>query len=212
MKQFLFERPREKLKSRGASFLSSHELFQVIIGSGSQKAGVAKIARSVAKRVQKHGSGITYQQLTGITGLGHAKICQLLALFEIANRYSLSSSVRLNTSAKLEAYVKEWMSQSGKVGIFQLSLDGGMLPVARRYLPLSMVQPGVTIGEISRQSLIDNAYTVVLVICVNKDSLQPDYDELAVFSGLSSALAAVQVRVTACFMAFEAGHLVRRVK
>ena len=79
----MYERPREKLRYRGAAFLTMSELLQVLIGSGSAGYSAARVARSVEKVLS---SPLSYGHLTEIPGLGHAKACQLIAAIEMGRR------------------------------------------------------------------------------------------------------------------------------
>ncbi len=79
-----YERPREKLRSKGAGVLSLVELFHVIIGTGGGAASGSKLAREVLELHKRQ--NITYLSLRTIKGLGDAKACQILAAVELAGR------------------------------------------------------------------------------------------------------------------------------
>ncbi|HRE41448.1 MAG TPA: DNA repair protein RadC [Ignavibacteria bacterium] len=84
------ERPREKIISKGVQYLSNAELIAVIIGSGTVGSNVIDTANSL---INNSGSLIkllksTLQELTKHKGIGKAKACQLLALFEITRRFN----------------------------------------------------------------------------------------------------------------------------
>lgn len=83
-----YQRPREKLQIKGVTALSFVELLQIILGSGSAKASGAKIARIVEKLLQE--DKVTYDTLISTEGVGEAKACQILAVLEIARRFSSS--------------------------------------------------------------------------------------------------------------------------
>lgn len=85
MERVTYERPREKLHRQGVDALSSVELVQLIIGSGSSKSSAAKLARMV--EALAHTGALHYTQLRQIEGIGEAKACQLMALYEYARRY-----------------------------------------------------------------------------------------------------------------------------
>lgn len=87
MEHELYQRPREKLKSRGVETLSMVELIQAILGSGGPRASGARIAREAAPLLEK--GGVSFDQLCAIKGIGNAKACQLLAVQEFAVRTRL---------------------------------------------------------------------------------------------------------------------------
>ncbi len=84
MERNVYNRPREKLQYHGVTALTHIELLQLIIGSGTAHVSAAKIARQVAARVGSQPPHLT--QLLEIEGVGIAKACQLLAVYELAVR------------------------------------------------------------------------------------------------------------------------------
>lgn len=123
MEQSFYTRPREKLRDRGVSALSNGELFQVIIGSGSQTASAARIAKNIGT-IFAGPEPVTYEQLLGVPGVGHAKACQLLAALELSARYahtakpgSISSAIKVLTK---------------NLGLYYATLDGDKRELKRR--------------------------------------------------------------------------------
>ena len=84
-------RPREKLQAKGAQSLSDYELLMAIIGSGNKQADVSKIARDTLKLIRRHGADVNYNQLSAVTGMGIARITEILAALELSKRYLLKS-------------------------------------------------------------------------------------------------------------------------
>lgn len=84
MEYELYQRPREKLLTKGVGSLSVAELFQIILGSGSSKISGAKIARHVEKLFIE--DAISYKTLVSTKGVGDAKACQILATLELSKR------------------------------------------------------------------------------------------------------------------------------
>lgn len=84
MEYIRYERPREKLRNRGAAALSLIELLQLIIGSGNAKTPGAKLAREVEQLLVQE--DLTYTALIAVEGLGVAKVCQILAALELSRR------------------------------------------------------------------------------------------------------------------------------
>lgn len=86
MEQLYFERPREKLASKGAAHLSNIELLQIILGSGNAKASAARLAKRVAAVLSTENAPL--EHLVGIDGIGFVKACQILAALELGARQS----------------------------------------------------------------------------------------------------------------------------
>lgn len=85
MEQFVYQRPREKMRATGTATLSNVELIQLILGSGTKGVTAGRIARQVDMRLQA--KDLSYKTLTAIHGIGDAKACQLLAALELARRH-----------------------------------------------------------------------------------------------------------------------------
>ncbi|MCL6451474.1 MAG: DNA repair protein RadC [Acetobacteraceae bacterium] len=93
------ERPRERLLSQGASALSNAELLAIVIRTGSSRETALELARRVlvegARRSGGRGSpaaGLRYlldatvQELSGLNGMGPAKVAQIKAALELGRR------------------------------------------------------------------------------------------------------------------------------
>ncbi|TVR75669.1 MAG: JAB domain-containing protein [Sphaerobacteraceae bacterium] len=84
------ERPREKLRLRGASALTSAELLAILLNSGTRGETVIE----VAQRLLVEHDGLTglvradFEELCQTRGLGEAKVSRLLATMELARRIS----------------------------------------------------------------------------------------------------------------------------
>ena len=82
-------RPRERLESQGPASLSNAELLAIIIKSGTKKENVLEICN---KLLSKYGleelPNTTLNELCEEHGIGKAKACQLIALFELYKRTS----------------------------------------------------------------------------------------------------------------------------
>ena len=84
------DRPREKLKSQGASYLSNAELFAVLIGSGSSSESAVglmkRILLSVNNDLQKFDQ-LPIERLVEFKGIGEVKAIKLKAVVELSKRF-----------------------------------------------------------------------------------------------------------------------------
>lgn len=79
--------PREKLAKYGVSRLSDLELLCLLIGSGNKQVSAKVISQQVLKLLKERGSSISYEELSGIKGMGKAKTSEIIAIFELGRRY-----------------------------------------------------------------------------------------------------------------------------
>ena len=88
IKQLSLEnRPRERLQQYGAGVLSPAELMAIILKSGTKKENVLDLAqRLLSKYKMEQLSTCTIRELDQEYGIGIAKACQIVALFELYRR------------------------------------------------------------------------------------------------------------------------------
>ena len=66
------ERPREKLLSCGAAYLSDTELMAVMLGSGIKGKDIFALSEEIVREVDNRSAGIGIENLIKIHGLGLA--------------------------------------------------------------------------------------------------------------------------------------------
>ena len=80
-------RPRERLQQQGLSVLSTAELLAIILKSGTPQENVLQLSQHL---LSKYGlqqlSLATLEELQQEHGIGLAKACQILAVFELSRR------------------------------------------------------------------------------------------------------------------------------
>ncbi len=83
--------PRERLIAHGVSVLSNAELLALILNTGSKKENVVDLChRLLATHALETLSTCSLTELQSIHGIGEAKACRILSLFELNKRYTLS--------------------------------------------------------------------------------------------------------------------------
>ena len=86
-----YERPREKLMTKGAKYLSDSELLAILIRTGSKNLSAIDLANRVIN-ADSEGirslQNITVEELSSIKGIGTAKACQIIAALELGKRIS----------------------------------------------------------------------------------------------------------------------------
>lgn len=83
------ERPREKMISNGASFLSNAELLAILIGTGTRKKSSLDLANQVLSLETdgiRHLADCTPEEICEIPGMGIAKACQIISAIELGKR------------------------------------------------------------------------------------------------------------------------------
>ncbi len=80
------ERPREKLRARGAGALSDAELIALLLGTGVRGHSAGRIARSIARGSPAELSVWTLRRWLEVPGVGLARAAALTAAFELGRR------------------------------------------------------------------------------------------------------------------------------
>lgn len=89
------DRPREKAKEYGISYLSELELMAIILGSGYQKSSAIDIANEILKMLDER-SDLTLLDLLEIPGVGEVKALTILATLELARRLNVKKKKDLH--------------------------------------------------------------------------------------------------------------------
>ncbi len=89
------ERPREKLKIKGADALSNEELIAIILRCGNKEESVKDLAIRLVKNLNHFHdlNTISYNDLIQIKGIKEAKAISLLASIELGKRLVVPSSI-----------------------------------------------------------------------------------------------------------------------
>ncbi len=80
-------RPRERLEKQGPQSLSNSELLAIILKSGTKKENIIDLCHNLLSKYGLAGlAKCSMQELTQEHGIGIAKACQIIAMFELSRR------------------------------------------------------------------------------------------------------------------------------
>ena len=166
-------RPREKLHAKGPAALSDYELLMAIIGSGNAQADVTKIARDVLK-VLKRDRSLTIETLNHVSGLGPAKIAELVSSYELASRYLLDPERPIIDSPKKAVEQLSDIRDKKQEYFVCLTLDGANRLIAKRIITIgtltaSLVHP----REVFADAITDRAASIIVAHNHPSGNLEP---------------------------------------
>jgi len=179
------ERPRERLRERGASALSTAELLAIVLRTGSADQSVLNLATSLLARYSGLGgvAKLSFSDLVGEKGLGPAKAAELLATFELAGRLkSLKPEVR--TVIRSPEDVEELLGVEMSL-LEQEHLRVILLNTRNQVMAVSEVYKGnvsssvVRIAELFREAIRQNAPSLILVHNHPSGDPSPSPDDVA---------------------------------
>lgn len=202
--------PREKLQRYGAAHLTDVELLRILIGSGNQKASADTIARHLLKLLKEKGDQVTYQEVLSVRGMGPAKTCEIIALFELGRRYLIPADRPVITSPQ-DAYDQLAYLKGRKQECFAvLTLDGAnrlidSAIVFQGTLDYSLVHP----REIFAKALEDRAASIILAHNHPSGNLSPSPEDRRVTEKLKEIGELIGIAVLDHIIVTKSGY--RRV-
>lgn len=192
--------PREKLQETGAVSLTTQELLQVVIGSGNSHIGVSRIARRTLKVLSRYGSDVSFAQLETIPGLGPARICQIIALFELASRYpSTARQQTIDTTPKMISSLSALRS-SRQPTILVVTLDGGYRQIAKRTYSIATRHPSELLRQLFTDGIGDKAAKLLVGVGSENYSIEPSLFDLSFARDLRAMANLFHITVRAVYI------------
>lgn len=156
-------RPREKLLAKGPVALSDFELLQALIGSGNAQADVSQIARETLKLFKLSGANINYEDLKKVSGLGPARITEILSALELSKRYLLDDERPIIDSPERAVEQLSDIRDKKQEYFVCMTLDGANRLIAKRIITIgtlnaSLVHP----REVFADAIADRAASIIV--------------------------------------------------
>ena len=163
----LENRPRERLEKQGPQVLSDAELLAVILKTGNKNENVIDMSNRL---ISKYGvdklSGCSLKELQEIKGIGKAKACQIVALFELNKRpnFSKQNGKPIKSARDIFEYCSPKLSGADKEHFMVLHLDA-----KNKIVKDEIISVGALTGtiahprEIFKSAIKDSAHSVILV-------------------------------------------------
>ena len=156
------DRPREKLRAKGAEALSDFELLEVLIGSGNASASVDQIARAVQKLLRRGAEQLSYETLTAVRGMNTAGASKILAALELSKRHLLRNVEPLQTQQDILAQLHDIRSKQQEYFIC-LSLDGGQRLIVQRTITIGTLDAVLAHPrEVFADAIADRAASIII--------------------------------------------------
>jgi DNA repair protein RadC len=207
------DRPREKLLTHGATYLSDSELIAILLHHGTkQKTAVdlAKEIMSLGKNNLNELGKLNVKELTRVKGIGEAKAITLVAALEIGRRRQAGSYIQkpvVSTSRDLASYLQAlfgdhdrevfavaFLNQSNKINRIETISQGGITG--------TIADPRV----ILKKALEENA--VSLVLCHNhpSGSLKPSRQDEEITKKIKEAAKYFDIKVLDHIIVSDSGY------
>lgn len=188
-------RPREKLREKGVAALTDEELVAVILGMGTAGVDVRTMARHVAALIREHREAITLEQLVPVPGMGLAKSGQILASFELARRYLLSESTKIECAEDVLPLLSDIRNKTQEHFV-SITLNGANEVIQKRIVTVglldrSLVHPRDVFADV----ITDRAAAVIFAHNHPSGDLQPSEEDIKTQTRLVEAAKILGIRV-----------------
>lgn len=157
------DRPREKLQKYGPKKLADHELLAIVLGSGVKGVNVLELSKQILKLLkQTKKEGHTIELLRKVKGLGSAKAAQVMAVLELAHRFT-GNEMRDIESAKDVWSLCVDIRDSKREHLVAFYLDTGRRVIERRIISVGILdQSLVHPREVFEPALSLQASSVII--------------------------------------------------
>ena len=188
-------RPREKLKERGASALTDEELVAAILGRGVEGQSLVTISKSVANLIRNHKEDLSVEHLTAVRGVGLAKAAQILSAFELARRYLLKETVKITGAQDVLPLLADIASKQQEHFVC-ISLNGAHEVIEKRIVTIGLVDRSqVHPREVYADVISDRAAAVIFAHNHPSGDLKPSNSDLKIHEQLTEAGKILGIRI-----------------
>lgn len=182
-----YERPREKLKNKGAQALSDLELLAILLGSGTKTRDVMALASHLLKALDKAGNTPSVDELCSIDGVGTAKASVVVAAMEFARRRIRPHGVKIAFAPDVYPLIRH-VADRRQEHFLCVSLNGANEVIAVRTVSVGLVNRAlVHPREVFADPITDRASAVIVAHNHPSGNLDPSPDDLDVTRQLKKA-------------------------
>jgi len=203
----VYNRPREKLREKGAAALTDEELVAAILGMGTAGADVRTIARQVVGLIRAHKANLQLDQLLEVPGVGLAKAAQILSAFELARRHLLKDTVKITVAQDILPLVADIAGKQQEYFVC-ISLNGANEVIEKRVVTIGLLdQSPVHPREVFADVIADRAAAVIFAHNHPSGELRPSTADLRMHEQLTEAGKILGLRVLDHVIVTRRGYL-----
>jgi DNA repair protein RadC len=191
------DRPREKIRKRGAQSLTNQELIAAILGSGSPGRNVRVLAKEISDIIDKNPDAVQYQDFASVKGMGSAKTSQIIACLELARRICPgdSNKPKISTPADILPHVS-FLAGKKQEHFICITLNGANEVLHTRTITMGLLNHSlVHPREVFADAITDRAASIICVHNHPSGTLDPSSQDIAITRQLADAGTLVGIRL-----------------
>jgi DNA repair protein RadC len=203
------DRPREKIRTRGAGCLSNQELIAAILGSGGPGNDVRSLSKEIAGLVERPDT-VCFEDLSGISGVGPAKASQIIASLELGRRlFSTDPSSKKKIAAPADILpLVAFLSGKKQEHFICITLSGAHEVLAVRTVTVGLLNHSlVHPREVFADAITDRAAAIICVHNHPSGTLEPSSQDLAITRQLADAGTLLGIRLLDHLIIADSGWL-----
>ena len=193
------ERPREKLERDGPDSLSNDELLALIMRTGHQKENAIAMSNRLIKEYGLDKlSDLSLNELQEIKGIGFAKACQIVALFEFNKRHAISKRDKkpIKCAKDVYEYALPLLSGKDKEHFMILHLDSKNRVVKDEIISIGILNASlVHPREVFKSAIKESANAIVLVHNHPSGDYTPSQEDKEITERLFGAAEVLNIKV-----------------
>jgi DNA repair protein RadC len=207
------DRPREKLRSKGAQHLSDSELLAILIRNGARKKTAVDLAKDILSLCKNNLSvlgKLSVKELMKISGIGEAKAITISAALEIGRRRQSTialDKLTVKSSKEIATYIQSLLRdlQNEVFGVVFLNQ-------ANRIKHYEVISVGGITGTIAdpriifRKALAEDAVALILFHNHPSGNLQPSRADEELTAKIIQAAKLFDIRILDHIIVSEEGY------
>lgn len=189
------DRPRERAFARGTQSLSDVDLIALVLGSGSQEAGVFTLAARVLKALDGNDYAGDPRLLMGIAGVGPATAAKLSAAIELGRRIQAPRHFRIRHPSDVLPLIRHYADRRQE-HFLTIALNGAHEVIRVRVASVGLVNRTlVHPREVFAGALTDRATAIIVAHNHPSGNVEPSNEDRAVTETLVEAGDLLGIRV-----------------
>jgi len=196
------DQPREKLRDKGARFLSDSELIAILIGSGTVQESAVDLSKRILSSVDhdlQRLAKLTTAQLMTFKGIGEAKAIKIRAAMELSHRRRETNPKQLdkiNTSRSVFEIMQPLLGHLPHEEFWVLYLNNSNKILAKTQLSIGgMTSAIVDVRIVLKQALEHSATAIILVHNHPSGSLKPSVSDKELTQKFIGAAESLDIKV-----------------
>ncbi len=194
------DRPREKLRDRGAEALTKAELLAILIGSGTPKKSAVELMQEVLSDCKGNLNTLgkmSIRELMGYNGIGEAKAITILAACELGKRRQLEKAADredLSSATAIYEYMHSRLQDKEIEEAWCLLMTRNFKLIRDYRLSQGgLTETAMDVRMIIKEALLCNA--TVIAICHNHPSgnNRPSRDDDRITSAVNKACETMRI-------------------